>query len=333
MVELSSQSVKSLMPLVAALADGQIHSGEELGAALGVSRTAVWKQLKKLESIGLQVNSVKGAGYQLDGALDLIDVDSIGQKLQDKSLLIVEPCINSTNAHVASLLNSGVGEPVVCAAEMQTAGRGRRGRNWVSPFAKNLYFSVGFASQEGVTAFEGLSLAVGVEIAAAIGALMGDVPLCLKWPNDVLVGGKKLAGILIEVDGDLSGACNIVIGVGINHSMSALAALAIDQPWVDLHQVASEHGLELPDRTAVLSTVSSAIVDLLAGYPGQGFHHYRQRWQALDCYYNQEVAVITGGRKTFGVARGVDEQGALKVLVDGQERRFNGGEVSLRGLE
>ncbi len=327
---LSAQSVTALMPLVRALANGELHSGEELGALLGVSRTAVWKQLKKLESIGLTVQSVKGAGYRLEKRLDLLDATALAQSIGGDCRVSVEPCIDSTSAFVAEQLKGGIAGPILCAAEMQTAGRGRRGRQWVSPFAGNLYFTVGYAAQDGVASYEGLSLAVGVEIVAAIKRLMGSVPLGLKWPNDILVGGKKLAGILIEVDGDLSGACNIVVGVGLNHSMLDGDAEKIDQPWLDLRQVAAQAEVPLPSRTQVLAAVSGAVKRLLIGYPDQGFAQYQERWQALDCHFGLPVAVITGGQETLGISRGVDSQGAFMLDVDGKERRFNGGEVSLR---
>lgn len=323
------------MPLIQLLADGGVHSGEDLGAAMGISRAAVWKQLKKLESIGLQVESVKGVGHRLVKAIDLLDHHALQGALSGIAGVSIFNSIDSTNAHVGQVLRAGLDASAtfLCAAEMQTAGRGRRGRAWVSPFAGNLYFSYGFTTARGVACYEGLSLAVGVEIVGVLTRLLGDVGFSLKWPNDILFDGRKLGGILIEVDGDFAGACNLVVGVGINHHMPADDGAVIDQPWVDLQQIARSAGQVLPSRTVLLVEFAKALAKLAEVYPEAGFKSYRQAWQNLDCHRDQPVSVHTGVTTTQGIALGVDDQGALRLLADGEEQIFSGGEVSLRSSE
>lgn len=336
--ELTEQSVAGLMPLISQLADGNVHSGETLGNALGISRTAIWKQLKKLEALGLMVNSIKGLGYQLVAPLDLLNIESIrnaSKFLSEPNInLEVKPCIDSTNTFTASRLRSAPFKPstlLICAAEAQTQGRGRRGRAWISPFASNLYFSLGFQASESIAQYEGLSLAVGTVIVSTLNRELAVSGLSLKWPNDVLYAGKKLAGILIEVDGDLAGSCNLVIGVGINYSMTSDQSGAINQPWVDLQQIARQQQVQLPGRSQLLAKLLDNMVELVSQYHLQGFKYYRQRWQDLDSHYQKAVSVHTGAQEFSGIGQGVDDSGALQVLVDGELKSFSGGEVSLRG--
>lgn len=334
---LSEEWLASLSPLITHLADGETHSGEELGRLLGISRTAVWKQLKKLSSLGLEVDSVKGSGYRLIEPLDLLDATFVRAELikQHELAVTVVPCIDSTNSSMARFLRDQPADASgasLLAAEMQTQGRGRRGRSWVSPFAGNLYFSLGVKTSESLGHYEGISLAMGVEIAETLSSLIGDVDVRLKWPNDILVNGKKLAGILIEVDGDFSGHCNLVLGVGINCRMSTRSATAIDQPWTDLTQIAQSVGLDAPGRSQVLVAVANRLLTLIADYPRSGFAQYQSRWQALDEYYGQPVTVTAGANICHGVSAGVDDTGALILDLDNDKgtHTFSGGEVTLR---
>lgn len=335
---LSTKTITSLMPLINLLSDGKTHSGEVLGGLLGVSRTAVWKQLKKLNSLGLTVQSVKGAGYCLSEPIDLLDQEGIaaGLKagLEVPVALEVKPCVDSSNSYVSRYLreqSTGQDSLLVCATEMQTAGRGRRGRSWVSPFASNLYFSVGIKAPQSLGSYQGLSLAVGVEIVAALKELFPGFSANLKWPNDILVGGKKLSGILIEVDGDLSGNCNLVVGVGVNYRMPESSSEAIDQAWIDLASVLSHMNVAPSNRSEVLLALVKRLVSVIVEFPNKGFDAYRERWQALDVFYGRAVTVTTGGSSAEGVSQGVDASGALLVDIEGDVKVFSGGEVTLRG--
>jgi BirA family biotin operon repressor/biotin-[acetyl-CoA-carboxylase] ligase len=216
-------------------------SGQDLADLLGVSRTAVWKQLNKLEELGLEIESVKGKGYRIPGGITLLDEQAVRDTMAVDSLpllamLDLRDAIGSTNAEAMSQIAAGRGSGYVCTAEQQTAGRGRRGREWVSPYARNLYLSAVWEYEQGAAVLEGMSLAVGVVVARALAAC-GVPPVQLKWPNDLLYEGAKLGGILLEMTGDPAGACQVVVGIGVNVSMPGKAAEGIDQSWTDVSRI------------------------------------------------------------------------------------------------
>lgn len=317
--------------LVPMLADGEFHSGQDLATTLGVSRTAVWKQLNRLEELGLAVESVKGRGYRIPGGVELLDEASIRAGLDGPVLGLLQELqlletVDSTNAEALRRIAAGGGPGLVCSAELQTAGRGRRGRAWVSPYARNIYLSLVWEYHEGAAALEGLSLAVGVAVARAL-AQQGLPPLQLKWPNDLLFNGAKLGGVLLEMAGDASGRCQVVIGVGINVAMPPAAAQAIDQAWTDLTTVA---GGQAPGRNAVVANLLNELLPLVASFASTGFAPWREAWMGLDAFADTPVVLLSGEQRQAGVARGVDERGALQLETTLGLRPIYGGEISLR---
>jgi len=317
--------------LLKLLADGEFRSGQMLAETLGVSRTAVWKHLGQLAGRGLDLETVRGRGYRIRGGLDLLDAASIRAGLGAPAAALprelqVVPVIDSTNSELMRRADSGASSGLVLAAEQQSAGRGRRNKHWVSPFAGSLYVSVLWEFSDGVAALEGLSLAVGVVVAAAL-ARCGQPPVSLKWPNDILFGGAKLGGILLEIAGDAAGPCKVIVGIGLNVRLPAASAAGIEQPWTDL---ASLSGRPLPPRSVLLAALLHELLPLLADYQRQGFGHWQAAWQARDAYAGQPVTVISGERRTAGIARGVNERGALLLETAGGMHPVYGGEVSLR---
>ena len=316
------------------LADGEFHSGAELGDALGVSRTAVWKHLQKLEPLGLALTSVKGKGYCLPGGLELLDrerilgaVDASARSLVSE--LDLRTIADSTNTRAQARAAAGEARGYLCLAEQQTAGRGRRGRDWVSPFGKNIYLSAVWGFDGGVAALEGLSLAVGVALVAAL-ERCGLSGASLKWPNDLLWQERKLAGILLEMSGDVDGYCQVVVGIGLNVAMPEKAAEAIDQAWVDVQAMAAAQGVAPVSRNALVAAILSELLPLLASFQSRTFTRWQERWEALDAYRDCPVALSTASSSVAGIARGVSETGALKVEVDGVLQQFHGGEISVR---
>jgi BirA family biotin operon repressor/biotin-[acetyl-CoA-carboxylase] ligase len=318
-----------LLPL---LADGEFCSGQDLANALGVSRTAVWKQLNKLATeTGLVIDSVKGRGYRIPGGLDLLDADKVksGLNAQAASLLTsltLLESVDSTNAEALRWAEDSSASGRVCSAEQQTAGRGRRGRQWVSPFAGNLYLSLVWEFEQGAAALEGLSLAVGVAVARALSQL--DLPpVQLKWPNDILHQGAKLGGVLLEMTGDAAGACQVVIGVGLNVSMPTAAGKDIDQAWTDVSSLAGD---KHPGRNALFSALLNELLPLAAGFEAVGFARWRDEWQSLDAFAGETVLLHAGPRQMAGVARGVNDRGALLLETGAGVQPVYGGEISLR---
>lgn len=318
-----------LLPL---LANGEFRSGQDLADALGVSRTAVWKQINKLVTeSGLTIESVKGKGYRIPGGIDLLDAARVTAALNARASALMThldilDIVDSTNAEVMRRAEQGCSSGLVCTAEQQTAGRGRRGRQWVSPYASNLYLSLLWEFSQGAAALEGLSLAVGVAVARALRAC--DVPsVQLKWPNDVLNGGAKLGGILLEMTGDAAGSCRVVIGVGLNVAMPTAAAGAIDQAWTDVKSITPG---QYPKRNRLLAALLNELLPLVADFEQQGFARWRDDWQSLDAFAGAPVILNTGTTQLGGIARGVDERGALQLETTTGVQSVYGGEISLR---
>lgn len=330
MVENNILEVGSLRKILDLLADGQFHSGEELGLLLGVSRAAVWKHLQKLEGLGIKLLSVKGRGYCIDGGLDLLDLKKIAALVRSTLPIKLNlfPQIDSTNAYLMRHESPAL---QVCLAESQSAGRGRRGRVWVSPFAQNIYCSIGWGFEGGVAVLEGLSLAAGLAIVRAL-QRYGIAGLELKWPNDVLYQNQKLAGVLIEITGDPAGYCQVVVGLGVNVAMERNQGDPISQPWIDLRSILAQQGLPHASRNQLVPMLIDEMVLVLDGYEKAGFSGYCAEWQSLNAHAGQMVELRNGSIICSGICVGVNEFGAL-VLDTAQGREiFHGGEISLRRI-
>ncbi len=321
----------TLLPL---LADGEFHSGQVLAEALGVSRTAVWKQVNRLNAeSGLAIETVRGKGYRIPGGIELLSAGRVTAALGVRArellahLEILES-VDSTNSEVLRLAERGGTSGLVCTAEQQTAGRGRRGRTWVSPYGSNLYVSLLWEFTQGAAALEGLSLAVGVAVTRALLAC-GVSGLRLKWPNDILCGGSKLGGILLEMSGDAAGSCRVVIGVGLNVAMPNGAAHDIDQDWTDLSSCCAQR----PGRNLLLAALLNELLPLLADFEQRGFSHWRDEWLSLDAFEGTPVVLNTGTSQLAGIARGVDARGALQLETGQGLQSIYGGEISLRAAQ
>lgn len=315
-----------MLPLLKLLQDGRFHSGEALGAALGVSRAAVWKQLQTLEAeLALPIHKVRGRGYRLASPLQLLDEAAILSAQAPCSWPVrVLPVVDSTNAEALRALQAGCEPPFVLLAERQLAGRGRRGRAWVSPFAENLYYSLLLRVEGGVNRLDGLSLVVGLALLAALRAL-GVSSAGLKWPNDVLVNGRKLAGILLELSGDPADVCHLVIGIGVNVNMQP-GVQAIDQPYT---AICTELGHSL-DRNQLAAQLNKQLQHYLAIHHERGFADLREEWECNHLWQGRAVTLSAGAGSVEGVVLGVDCTGAIRLDVEGVEQCFSGGELSLR---
>ena len=228
--------------IIKVLAGGNFVSGQELGEQLGISRTAISKHIKALGELGLDIFSVTGKGYKLANPIQLIDQERISQQLSVAGItskVEVHHLIDSTNSYLMRKLSTGLENGLTCIAECQSAGRGRRGRVWQSPFGSHIYLSMYWSLSQGMAGAMGLSLVVGLAIADTLKKLYNVAPQ-LKWPNDIYVNDKKLAGILVELEGQAIGSCDCVIGIGINVDMPIQAADQIDQPWTDLKTIVNK---------------------------------------------------------------------------------------------
>nr|WP_254797682.1 bifunctional biotin--[acetyl-CoA-carboxylase] ligase/biotin operon repressor BirA [Pseudomonas aromaticivorans] len=310
------------MQLLRLLADGRFHSGEELGRLLGISRSAVWKRLRQLQiENGLRLCSVRGKGYRLEQPLSLLSADVLAKRLPNVRLRLEER-VGSTNAAALGLLSETV-PPFVVMAEAQTAGRGRRGRQWVSPYGENLYFSQLIRIERSVSQLQALSLVVGLAVLRTL-RQAGVAGVGLKWPNDLLVGTKKIAGILLELNGDPADICHVVIGIGVNANM--LMADGIDQDWTSIRR---ETG-RLVDRNELAAALVEALEGCLSLHREQGFAAFHEEWEDSHAWHGCLVRLTNGVREIAGTVLGVTVDGALRLEVDGGEQVYSGGELSLR---
>jgi len=329
-------SIDARLDVVRLLCDGRWHSGEALAQSLGISRAAVWKRLQGLKSWGLPLHSVQGRGYRLPQAFVLLDAEAIRARLAPATQtqlanIDIFPVIDSTNAWLMAQAPSQK-RAHLCLAEFQSAGRGRRGRQWQSPFGANLYFSLAWRFDETPSQLGALSLAVGVAIAETLGAL-GAEEIGVKWPNDLLWRGRKLAGILLEHRGEGAGPARVVIGIGLNHAMTPEQAQSmggIDQPWTSLQEVMQANQLKLPDRNLLAAKLCDTLTRALEQFADSGFAGFTDRWSARDLARGTPVALEHDGQMIKGVAQGVDSDGALLLEIDGRQQRFLSGDLSLR---
>lgn len=302
-----------------------------MARVLDVSRATVWNALRAIGEAGVGVHRVRGRGYRLAEPVQWLDAARISSELGDKAALFdlqVAEQVESTNSLLLQKAALGAPSGTCLAAELQTRGRGRRGRTWQAGVGGGLTFSVLWRFDQGAGYLSGLSLAVGVALMRALGE--AEVPDAgLKWPNDVLHRYRKLAGILIELQGDMHGPSAAVIGIGLNLRLSEQARAGIDQAAVDVHSITGQ----IADRNRMLALILSHLADVLQHFELQGFAGLREEWVAHHAYHGKPVRlVMPDGNDHTGRLADVAEDGAL--LLEGADglRRFVAGEVSLRAM-
>ena len=317
--------------LVESLADGRFHSGTEIAQVMGISRAGVWKHVRRLENFGLEVVSVPGKGYRLTRSIELLDaqkilegMDSAAQALMGP--LRIENVLESTNSTLMQMATGGAPNATAVLAEFQTQGRGRIGRNWLSPLAGGICLSLLWRFQDP-RQVAGLSLAVGVALVRALKSIGAD-HIALKWPNDLLWQGAKLGGILIEIAGEAHGSCAVVIGVGLNIDLPEVMETHIDQSVTDLRRVlGGKTGL----RNATVSGFLSHLLKLLETYAEEGLPAYLPEWRAIHGDCGKPAVVLVGDQSVTGKVVDVSPEGFLIFEEDGGiQRIFASGEVRLR---
>jgi len=326
----SNSSLVIRQKIINALINADFCSGELLGQQFGISRAAIAKHIKCLMAMGIDIFSVTGKGYRLAQPIKLLEAATIQKLLQAKCCDIsfeLHSIIDSTNDQLLQNLSSGLTDGYTCIAEYQTAGRGRRGRQWISPFASHIYLSMYWPLQQGMAEAMGLSMVSALAIADAIRTVSG-LSAQLKWPNDVYLSGKKLAGVLIELESQAQEFQHSVIGIGLNIAMPAPSAEQITQPWTDLN---SETG-RIIDRNLLVAELIFSLTNRLQQHQKQGIGPLLVEWHKQDLFLNRHVKLITGQQQTQGIYRGVNEQGALLLEIDGATKVFYSGEVSLRAV-
>jgi len=314
--------------LIEQLAAGHFVSGQVIGATLGISRAAISKHIKALEEMGIDVFRVTGKGYRLAEPLQLLDKQIIANycaNVCSANKIEVHSVIDSTNTFLLRRIPNQVQKGQVCVAEFQSAGRGRRGRTWVSPFGSHIYFSMYWYLEQGMAAAMGLNVVVALAISDAIHNLY-QLEAQLKWPNDIYLNDKKLAGILIELEGQALEPCHSVIGIGLNVNMPAQMAEKIDQPWSDIQSNINQ----TVDRNQLVGELITCLNKRLIEHEESGISSMVDDWLDRDKYLHQRVTLISGTKETTGICRGINAQGALLLEQQGVVKPIYGGEISLR---
>jgi BirA family biotin operon repressor/biotin-[acetyl-CoA-carboxylase] ligase len=316
--------------LLAELSATRVVSGSDLAQSLGVTRAAVWKQVEALRALGAPIQAAAGQGYRLAWPLELLDAARIRAELDAPSrkrlgdLTVLWQTPSTSDAMLRSAAE-GARDLSVCVAETQSAGRGRRGRGWQSPLGGNVYFSLLKRFPQGMGALSGLSLVAGLALIQAL-TDCGVSGIGLKWPNDVLADGRKLAGILVELGGEFLGPCHAVIGIGINLRLPDTAS--IDQPAVDLAQLC---GGTPPSRNRLIGQLLRRLIAALDRFNSDGFAGFQSDYAQHDLLAGRAVQVKTADAARDGVADGIDARGALRVRHGAVVVAYDSAEVSVRG--
>ena len=313
------------LTLISILADGEFHSGEQLGERLGMSRAAINKHIQTLRDWGVDVFTVPGKGYSLPEPIQLLDEDVIRRQLKQGKVTVL-PVIDSTNQYLLERINE-LNSGDSCVAEYQQTGRGRRGRKWFSPFGANLYLSMFWRLEQGPAAAIGLSLVIGIVIAEVLHDLGAD-KVRVKWPNDLYLNDRKLAGILVEMTGKTGDAAQIVIGAGLNMIMRNVQTDVVNQGWITLQ----EAGVTI-DRNTLAVRLIKELREALTLFEQEGLSPFLGRWEKLDNFIHRPVKLIIGDKEIFGTSRGINAQGALLLEQEGIVKPWVGGEISLRSAE
>lgn len=324
---------KLAFPILAVLADGKFHSGEALAQRFGVTRATVYNAIQSVETLGITVFSVRGRGYRLPKPVTLLDADGIMQACGEYAPWFhvqVLAQVDSTNRYLMQESARGVAHATCVAAQIQTAGRGRRGRSWVSQLGGSLTFSLLWRFQCGAAGLSGLSLVVGLALVRALHDL-GLTDVQLKWPNDLLVKHQgqwhKLGGILIELQGDMEGPSAAVIGIGLNLEIEPNMRLSIDQPVLGLNEL---HGQSI-DPNRLLGHCLSQLAVHLNQFAEHGFIYFQEAWTHYHAFHQQAVNLhLANGQIMPGQVLGVAEEGSLLVDTASGQQRFNAGEISVR---
>jgi len=314
----------TFVKLVNLLSDGQYHDGTTLGDVLSVTRSAVWKMIKKLEHYQVKIDSVKGKGYALSQPLILLDADAIKRDCYQAIDIHLFESVDSTNAYLKTINHKN--QMTVCLAEQQTSGRGRFHREWYSPFAKNIYVSCLYSFQKDVSELSGLSLVMSLAIVKTLKAFGIDEKCGVKWPNDILYDTKKISGSLIEIQAETHGAMHAIIGIGINVNMLQHEAHDIPQAWSSMQQILNRY----VNRNEVCVSLLNNLFDYLQKFAEQGLAPFVSEWKAVDTLLDQCIALTNGNETVLGRAAGIENQGRLLLQLEGGKiRAFSSGDTSV----
>jgi len=327
------------LSIINILADGNYHTGSDIGKTLNLTRGAVWKSIQGLSSFGIPIESDQTQGYKIPDGLELLDADNIMQYISPSNqpylnTLEILLTVNSTNDYLLKKSQTNTAQPGhIVLTEHQSAGKGRQGRPWHSPFGTNIYLSALWHFNQHPAELSTLSLAVAVAIINALKKENLAKNIQVKWPNDLVFkphkksAFQKLGGILINTIAEHHDLSRVVVGIGLNLRPSPMSKEQIDQPFTDLQTI----NQKTPPRNTLTSHLINELLTLFRTYTETSSTSYLKTWQTYDCTLNQPVTLHTPHKKINGIAQGVNERGELKILDENNKlKTFLSGEVSLR---
>jgi len=321
-----------LFKIIDVLADGKFHSGEILANQFQVSRVSIWNAISEAEQFGIEIHSVRGKGYKLTHAVELLDESSIKRAIGEQANFFnieVMDITTSTNSVMMQRASEGLPHASCIATNIQTAGKGRRGRKWVSELGENLTFSFLWRFNQGAAMLSGLSLVVGIALIRTFKQL-GINQALLKWPNDVLIfhekAYKKLAGILIELQGDMDGQSFAVIGIGINLNISKKQIKKIDQPAIDLQTITQES----MNPNNLIALIIKELAKVLSEFELNGFSSLKEEWVMSHAFHEKVISLTKGdGQNVTGKVTDISDEGSLILQTNQGQQNFSSGEVVL----
>lgn len=328
-----SPSLQKMLPI---LNDGQCHSGPSLSAQLGISRNAIWKHMQQLVTWEIPIQSTH-QGYTLLQPLILLDEEALRLAGQLPASIPLSILATTTSTNDVLRLHPKPVDFECCLAEYQSQGRGRFGRSWTSPFASNIILSAKWRLHHDLSKLGGLSLVIGLSILKSLQSL-GIDKLKMKWPNDILHENRKLAGILVEIQAEIHGQLNIVIGIGLNVNFpsqpSFLTTPTASSPALDpkTREITSLQAIlgSYQNRNAIAGPLIQNLYSQLKIFQKEGFSAFHSAWQKADALENQPIALLNGQELTQGIARGINEEGNLLLENEaGQIHAYSAGEVTL----
>lgn len=326
------EMLNTIKLLIQILSDGNFHSDLELEKVFNLTRNDILQFINHLNQYGIEVETKIGLGYRIPGGLELINKNFLGEYLNSKyqsrlENTVVFDEVSSTNTYLSDLLRDKENKINICFAEYQTAGKGRLGRQWISPYAKNIYLSLLHQFIKQPLELSGLSIAVAVATVKALKLYGLQDEIRLKWPNDIVWQGRKLVGILIELFAKSHNSCNAVIGVGVNVNMSQKQGNKIDQPWCDVAEITNS----IPQRNKLAGILLDQLLTAIDLFQEYGLQAFIKDWMNFDVCYEKSVKIITPTKVFSGIGMGIDGNGHF-LLQDatGKTHTFASGEVSLR---
>lgn len=322
--------------LLRKLADGEFHSGEDLANEHGLTRAAIWNHVRQIADYGLDIHSVRGKGHRMARAFSPLDADIIKRHLKDAKNSVasfaIKHTIDSTNRYLVDMAPPPPGQMHVCLAEQQTGGRGRRGRKWQSPYGAGIYLSMAQVIKKNHWPIGGLSLSLGAAVHRVLFGL-GVSDIKLKWPNDLMIGDSKVAGLLIEASQTNDDRLYVVMGIGINVDLPMDIKLDMQHltpPPITLADINPEWVFE---RNQLIAAVITKSQKAIKQFSAHGFLPDKEYWHQFDYLAKQELRVEIGNDMVVGKSCGLADDGALIIQSkDGVRHKLSAGEVSVRRL-